>query len=71
MHIINGSFLGAILLKFHIKKHYKWNMLHNKIHQHLLEVGLARPNLKKQKKRQSLWADQLRIRRERQFLFVF
>jgi len=47
----NESFLGARLLRFHIQKHYKRNISHNKIHQHLLEVGLARPNLKKQKKR--------------------
>jgi len=36
-------------LRYHIQKHYKRNISHNKIHQHLLEVGLARPNLKKQK----------------------
>ena len=47
----NESFLGARLLRFHIQKHYKRNIPHNKIHQHLLEVELARPNLKKQKKR--------------------
>jgi putative transposase len=47
----NGSFLGARLLRFHIQKHYKWNISHNKIHQHLLEGGLVRPNRKKQKKR--------------------
>ena len=47
----NGSFLGARLLGFHIQKHYKRNIPHNKIHQHLLEVELARHNLKKQKKR--------------------
>ena len=35
----NGSFLGARLLRFHIQKHYKRNIPHNKIHQHLLEVS--------------------------------
>ncbi|NQE45895.1 hypothetical protein C5S31_07735 [ANME-1 cluster archaeon GoMg2] len=30
---------------------YKQNISHNKIHQHLLELGLARHNPKKQKKR--------------------
>jgi len=45
-----ASFLGARLLRYHIQKHYKRNISHNKIHQHLLEVELARPNLKKQKK---------------------
>ncbi len=47
----NESFLGARLLRHNIQKHYKRNISHNKIHQHLLEMGLARPNLKKQKKR--------------------
>jgi putative transposase len=47
----NESFLGARLLRFHIQKHYKRNISHNKIHQHLLELGLARPNRKKHKKR--------------------
>jgi len=32
-------------------KHYKRNISHNKIHQHLLVVGLVRHNQKKQKKR--------------------
>jgi transposase len=49
----NESFLGARLLRYHIKKHYKRNIPHNKIHQHLLAVGLARLNPKKQKKRKS------------------
>ena len=44
-------FLGARLLQYHIKKHYKQNIPHNKIHQHLLECGLAKPNSNKQKKR--------------------
>ncbi len=47
----NESFLGARLLRYHIRKHYKRNISHNKIHQHLLAVGLARPNPRKQKKR--------------------
>ncbi len=45
------SFLGARLLRYHIQRHYKRNISHNKIHQHLLAVGLARLNPKKQKKR--------------------
>jgi putative transposase len=45
------SFLGARLLRYHLQKHYNRNVPQNKIHQHLLEVGLARPNPKKQKKR--------------------
>jgi putative transposase len=47
----NESFLGARLLRCHIQKHYKRNILQNKIHQHLLAVGLAIPSPKKQKKR--------------------
>ena len=47
----NESFLGARLLRHHIQRHYKRNISHNKIHQHLLAVGLASPNPKKQKKR--------------------
>jgi putative transposase len=47
----NEPFLGARLLRYHIRKHYKRNIAHNKIHQHLLAVGLARPNPRKQKKR--------------------
>jgi len=47
----NESFLGARLLRYHIRKHYKRNISHNKIHQYLLAVGLARPNPRKQKKR--------------------
>ena len=44
-------FMRVRLLRGYIQKHYKRNISHNKIHQHLLEVGLARHNLKKQKKR--------------------
>jgi len=47
----NESFLDVRLLRYHIRKHYKRNISHNKIHQHLLAVGLARPNPGKQKKR--------------------
>lgn len=47
----NESFLGARLLRCHIQKQYKRNISHNKIHQHLLAAGLARPNPRKQKKR--------------------
>jgi len=41
---------GVIWCDFTVK-HYKRNISHNKIHQHLLVVGLARHNRKKQKKR--------------------
>ena len=44
-------YLGARLLRYHIKKHYGKNIPQNKIHRHLLETGLATPNPKKQKKR--------------------
>lgn len=44
-------FLGARLLRYHIKKHYKQNIPQNKIHRYLLEIGFAKPNLNKQKKR--------------------
>ena len=47
----NEAFLGARLLRYHIKRHYKWRIPQNKIHQHLLAVGLAIQNPKKQKKR--------------------
>ncbi len=47
----NESFLGARLLRCHIQKQYKRNISQNRIHQHLLAVGLARPYPGKQKKR--------------------
>ena len=45
------SLLGARLLRYHIQKYYKQNISHNKIHQYLTVLGLAKPNPKKQKKR--------------------
>jgi len=47
----NECFLGARLLRYHIKRHYGVNIPQNKIHKHLLEVGLAKTDPKKQKKR--------------------
>ena len=47
----NECFLGARLLRYHIKKHYKQNIPQNKIHQHLLRKKIAVPNPNKQKKR--------------------
>jgi len=47
----DDSYLGARLLRHHIKKHYKVNIPQNKIHEYLLELGYAKPNPKKQKKR--------------------
>lgn len=46
-----NSFLGARLLRHHIKRYYRVNIPQNKIHQYLLELGYAEPNPKKQKKR--------------------
>ncbi len=45
------SYFGARLLRYHIKKRYKQNIPQNKIHEYLLEVGIAKPDPKKQKKR--------------------
>jgi len=47
----NECFLGARLLRYHIKKHYKQNIPQNKIHRYLLDSKLAQPNPKKQKER--------------------
>jgi len=47
----NECFLGARLLRYHIKKHYKQNIPQNNIHQHLLRKKIAVPNPNKQKKR--------------------
>lgn len=47
----NECFLGARLLRYHIKRYYGQNIPHNKIHQYLLKRGLAKPNPRKQKKR--------------------
>ncbi|MDO9538121.1 MAG: hypothetical protein Q7J68_07365 [Thermoplasmata archaeon] len=44
-------YLGARLLRHHIRKHYGQNIPQNKIHQHLLSAKLANPDPKKQKKR--------------------
>ena len=44
-------YLGARLLRHHIRKHYRINVPQNKIHHHLLDVRLAKPDPKKQKKR--------------------
>jgi transposase InsO family protein len=45
------SFLGARLLRYHIKKRYGRNISHRKIHEYLLKKGYAKPNPKKQRKR--------------------
>lgn len=45
------SRLSATLLRLHIQKKYHVNISHNKIHAHLKENGLARPDAKKQKQR--------------------
>ena len=47
----NESFLGAKLLRHHIMVKYNRNIPQNKIHKHLLELGYAQPDQKKQKKR--------------------
>ncbi len=45
------SYLGARLLRHHITKRYKQDIPQNKIHEYLLEIGLAKPDPRKQKKR--------------------
>lgn len=45
------SFLGAKLLRYHIKAEYNRDIPQNKIHAYLLESGLAEPDPNKQKKR--------------------
>jgi putative transposase len=45
------SFLGARLLRYHIRKRYGRNISHRKIHEYLLERGYAKPNPRKQGKR--------------------
>ena len=45
------SYFGAKMLRHHIKKRHKQNIPQNKIHAYLLEIGFAKPNPKKQKKR--------------------
>lgn len=47
----NECFLGARLLRHHIKRYYDINIPQNKIHQYLLRTELAGPNPNKQKKR--------------------
>jgi putative transposase len=44
-------YLGARLLRYHIIKHYRVSIPHNKIHAYLKEKGHAHPDPKKQKKR--------------------
>ena len=45
------SYFGAKMLRHHIKKRHKQNIPQNKIHAYLLEIGFAKPDSKKQKKR--------------------
>jgi putative transposase len=45
------SYFGAKMLRHHIKKRHKQNIPQNKIHAYLLEIGSAKPDPKKQKKR--------------------
>ncbi len=45
------AYLGARLLRHHIRRHQGINIPQNKIQDHLLEKGYAKPNPKKQKKR--------------------
>ena len=45
------SYFGARMLRHHIIKKYKQKIHQNKIHEYLLEIGLAKPDPKKQKKR--------------------
>jgi len=45
------SYFGARMLRYHIIKKYKQKIHQDKIHEYLLELGLAKPDPKKQKKR--------------------
>jgi putative transposase len=45
------SFLGAKLLRHHIKARYNQNIPQNKIHKYLIELEFAKPEPRKQKKR--------------------
>jgi len=45
------SYFGARMLRHHIIKRHKQNIPQNKIHEYLLEIGFAKPDPKKQKKR--------------------
>lgn len=47
----NEVFLGARLLRFHIKRYYEINIPHNKIHKYLLEKGYAKENKRKKRRR--------------------
>jgi putative transposase len=47
----NEVFLGARLLRHHIRVNYGMNIPQNKIHSYLLELRYAKPNPKKQKQR--------------------
>ncbi|MCZ7383022.1 MAG: hypothetical protein O8C64_15805 [Candidatus Methanoperedens sp.] len=58
--VYSESYFGARMLRHHIIKRHKQNipqnkiheyLLQNKIHEYLLEIGLAKPDPKKQKKR--------------------
>jgi putative transposase len=44
-------FLGAKLLRHHIRARYSQNIPQNKIHKYLIELGFAKPDPRKQKKR--------------------
>jgi len=44
-------FLGARLLRYHMRRHYQVNILHNKIHGYLLSKDKAKENKRKKKKR--------------------
>jgi putative transposase len=45
------SYFGARMLRYHIIKRFKQKIHQDKIHEYLLEIGLAKPDPKKQKKR--------------------
>ena len=47
----NESFLGASLLRHHIKRYYNMTLPKNKIHQYLLKKNFSKPDPNKQKKR--------------------
>ena len=47
----NESFFGARMLRYHIRKKYRINIPHNKMHEYLLKIGCAKENKRKQKKR--------------------
>ena len=47
----NEVFLGARLLRYHIKRYYRINIPHNRIHEYLLERGYAKENERKKRQR--------------------